>query len=243
MALFSSKQLNASAARIANDFRAALLPDREGDKEASSTKRLRLQARAVLPLVRGSPPESNQPRTRMSNIQNELPTPPRTWHVEIDGQRKGPMTKSQIDQLIGDGKLSRDSLVWHTGAPDWQPLSATEFSAGFANTPPPLTGKAIPNGLVWTLAFAPLLGAFLGGLFAGMLRMDPNSFWWVTLALNVVLSLMDERRLKGAGYDTARMGSAWLVPVYLYKRAQVLNQNLAYFITWVVCFAVSLIFG
>ena len=55
------------------------------------------------------------------------------------------MTKSQIDQLIGNGKLSRDSLVWHTGAPDWQPLSATEFSAGFANTPPPLTSPSSPT--------------------------------------------------------------------------------------------------
>ena len=32
----------------------------------------------------------------------------------------------------------------------------------------------------------------------------------------------------------------WLIPVYLYQRAKVLNQNLAYFIVWIVCFALML---
>ena len=30
---------------------------------------------------------------------------------------------------------------------------------------------------------------------------------------------------KKAGHDTSKMGSAWIVPVYLYKRAHVLKQN------------------
>jgi len=52
---------------------------------------------------------------------------------------------------------------------------------------------------------------------------------------------MDERKLKAAGHDTKKMGGAWLVPVYLYKRARVLKHNLAYFIVWVVCFVAILV--
>jgi len=37
------------------------------------------------------------------------------------------------------------------------------------------------------------------------------------------------------------MGSAWLVPVYLFNRAKVLKQNNAYFIIWVVLFCLSLV--
>lgn len=62
----------------------------------------------------------------------------------------------------------------------------------------------------------------------------------ITLLLNVGLSMQDERNLKKAGHDTEKMGGAWLVPVYMFKRAQILKQNNAYFIVWVVLFCVSL---
>ena len=91
--------------------------------------------------------------------------------------------------------------------------------------------------MVWGLAFAPVLGELLAGFLAGLSQRSLDSFWWVTLALNIVLSLIDERRLRAAGHDTKKMGAAWLVPVYLYKRATVLKQNRAYFIVWCVCFA------
>ena len=91
------------------------------------------------------------------------------------------------------------------------------------------------------LAFAPLIGEFIAGLLGGLTKSSMDKFWWVTLALNIGLSLLDERKLKAAGHDTKAMGGAWLVPVYLYKRAQVLKHNLAYFIVWVVCFVAILV--
>lgn len=66
--------------------------------------------------------------------------------------------------------------------------------------------------------------------------------WYITLALNILLGIFDEKRLQKAGHNTARFkGWIWLVPVYLYQRAQYLQQNLAYFIVWLVCFALVLI--
>ena len=165
---------------------------------------------------------------------------PETWHVEQKGERKGPFSTVQVTEMIRSKQLTRDSLCWWTGEVNWTPLYSTAFSSHFDHEPPPLTGAAVSNGLVWTLAFAPLIGEFIAGLFAGASRSSINNFWWVTLALNIGLSLLDERKLKAAGHDTKKMGGAWIVPVYLYKRSQVLKQNLAYFIVWVVCFVVML---
>lgn len=102
------------------------------------------------------------------------------------------------------------------------------------------SGEKVNNTLVWILAFAPLLGVFLAGVLAGATGRSINSFWWTTLVLNVGISMADERMLKKAGHPTDRMGGAWLVPVYLYKRAKVLGQGNACFIVWIVLFVLSL---
>ncbi len=57
----------------------------------------------------------------------------------------------------------------------------------------------------------------------------------VTLALNIGFSSLDEKRLQKAGHDTSRMGSSWIVPVYLFKRSRILKQSSAYFVVWIVC--------
>ena len=110
------------------------------------------------------------------------------------------------------------------------------------------THKHVNNTIVWILAFAPLIGLFLEACFAftvnadtGEAAMDNNKYWFITLALNIGLSYLDENRLKRAGWDTSKFkGMTWLVPVYLFKRAKALNQNLAYFIVWLVCFIFTL---
>jgi hypothetical protein len=52
---------------------------------------------------------------------------------------------------------------------------------------------------------------------------------------------MDEKKLVKAGVDTSKMGSAWLIPIYLYKRAEVLKQSPAYFWVWLIAFIVTII--
>ena len=124
---------------------------------------------------------------------------------------------------------------------DWTTIDSTAFATQFADTPPPLSGAAVNNTLVWWLAAAPLAGFFLENFLSGATGKDVNNFWWVTLVLNVVLSMLDEKKLQHAGHDTTRMGQSWLVPVYLYKRAEVLKQKNTYFIVWVVLFCVCLL--
>jgi hypothetical protein len=62
-----------------------------------------------------------------------------------------------------------------------------------------------------------------------------GNYLFITLILNIVLAFFDERQLVKAGYDTSRFrGWIWLVPVYLYQRANATGQNLAYFVVWII---------
>ena len=172
------------------------------------------------------------------------------WHYESNGQRLGPVAREEIEKLIAAGKLTYGGMVWKKGLADWQPVENTELKAHLQNTPPPLHGTMVNNTIVWVLAFAPLIGAFLEGAVAAAVNhnnalaeqaIDANKYWYVTVILNVALSYLDENRLRKAGVNTDKFkGMTWLVPVYLFKRAKNLKQNLAYFIVWLICFVVLL---
>lgn len=114
----------------------------------------------------------------------------------------------------------------------------------------------VNNLLVWILAFAPIIGLFLQAILAAALAPDnqflsqlavnyalhSGEYWWVTLALNIGLSIADELRLKRKGVNTSGFGRfAFLVPVYLWKRAKSLGHNQAYFWTWNVLFALTIL--
>lgn len=174
----------------------------------------------------------------MSNA--ETLAPQAEWHYEVDGVRTGPVTEDEIVGLIAVKKLDRGSFLWRKGLADWTALETTSFHKHFSDTPPPLTGAAVSNNVVWWLAFAPLVGVLVAGFLSGATDKDIDKFWWVTLVLNIALSVADEKKLKQAGHDTGKMGPSFIVPVYLFKRAKILKQSNSYFIVWVVLFSLSL---
>lgn len=163
------------------------------------------------------------------------------WHYSVGGQRFGPVSEAAMVDLVRQGTLDGQSLVWSASLPDWQPLATTTLATalGARQSPPPLTGSGVKNELVWILAFAPLLGLVLQGVLSGLTGASLDTFWFATLLLNILLSTADEKRLVAAGHDTARMGAAWLIPVYLYKRADVLRHQPSYFAVWCVTFLLS----
>lgn len=175
-----------------------------------------------------------------------------SWYHEEDGQRKGPVSETGIIGLIRSGKLGYGASVWKRGFADWQRIEDTPLRAHLEQlAPPPLSGDHVNNSLIWVLAFAPLIGLVLEYFVSGLLHRDQyaaeqaadeGKYWFVTVALNIGLSYLDERRLQMAGHNTDKFkGWTWLVPVYLYRRAAALRQNLAYFVVWIVCFAVVLL--
>lgn len=164
------------------------------------------------------------------------------WFYEIGGERKGPVKEQEIKNLIVSGVLNYGSRLWNQALRDWRLLEETHFK-NLLTEPPPITGTAISNKLVWWLAFIPLIGYLLEGMIASVTETSMESLWFVTLALNIGLSICDEKKLQKAGHDTAKMGSSWLVPVYLFKRAQTLKQSNSYFVVWISTFLLVVILG
>lgn len=177
---------------------------------------------------------------------------PGEWHYDEDGQRKGPVPASEMERLIAAGKITYGSMVWKKGLPEWQPVENSELNIHLHNSPPPLTGTMVNNTIVWTLAFAPVLGFLLEYFVAGAVHRNEfvaesaassGQYWYITLILNLALSYLDENRLRKAGVNTDKFkGMTWLIPVYLFQRAKYLKQNKAYFIVWLICFA-FILFG
>jgi hypothetical protein len=105
--------------------------------------------------------------------------------------------------------------------------------------------------VVWILAFAPIIGLLIKSFLVGATADDPanidvldvlrsGEFWYVTLILNIGLSMLDLKRLKQAGVDTKSFGKlVCIVPVYLWKRAKSLEQGPAYFWVWLAAFVLT----
>jgi len=166
--------------------------------------------------------------------------PPVAWHYMLNGKRIGPTSETEIKRLLSVGTLDNKTLVWKENLDDWIPISQTALKCP-TTTPPPLTGAAVSNGYVWTVAFVPIWGTVLEYIVAGATDSNVENLWFITLLLNITFCIVDGRVLKNAGHDTDKFGGwAWFVPVYLYKRAKALNQSLSYFITWMALFVASL---
>lgn len=60
------------------------------------------------------------------------------WYYESGGQQQGPVTETDLDRLLGEGKITPDTLVWREGMSGWTPLRVARPSA----TPAPAAGAA-----------------------------------------------------------------------------------------------------
>lgn len=92
------------------------------------------------------------------------------------------------------------------------------------------------SGMAWTIAIAPLIGAFAEGFVSGIFSYSGDWLIIVTLGVNIVLCTLDEKKLKNDGHDTSKLNT-WLVPVYLFNRASLLREKPAYAILWCILFS------
>ena len=93
------------------------------------------------------------------------------WFYELNGERKGGISETDLITLIRNGTLRHGSSVWKKGFADWTNIEDTQLREHLDNTtPPPLTGAKVNNTVVWILAFAPLLGLTLEYFVAYMVQ-------------------------------------------------------------------------
>ena len=106
----------------------------------------------------------------------------------------------------------------------------------------PATGvqQPISHTMAWVAAFIPLFGIFL---FNPILVALGGSALLGTIPIilsNVIVLTSDAEALKKRGLDTSALGSAFLVPVYLFRRVNLVGGGYGYAVTWMITFFLSL---
>lgn len=71
-----------------------------------------------------------------------LNTPPVQWYAAINNQQAGPFSEDQLGELIMQGKVTKESLVWRQGMADWAKAGTIpELADKFLTLPPPLPNQ------------------------------------------------------------------------------------------------------
>lgn len=74
------------------------------------------------------------------------PPPERVWHIAENGQTKGPFSRADLGRMVGEGGLTRSSLVWTAGAEGWTAAGdIAELAQLFTVMPPPPPPPAPPQ--------------------------------------------------------------------------------------------------
>lgn len=60
------------------------------------------------------------------------------WFYALNEEQQGPVTDSQLDELIRAGTVAPNTLVWREGMADWKPISAARSAAAPSGSPPPV---------------------------------------------------------------------------------------------------------
>src|SRR5579883_1594544 len=85
-------------------------------------------------------PRSEQAAGERSRACEGGPMSNRAWYIAIDGKQVGPYPEDQFRELIANGLVDRNSLVWSEGMTAWQ--RAGYVPGLFAPAQPPVAAPA-----------------------------------------------------------------------------------------------------
>ena len=60
------------------------------------------------------------------------------YHIAVDGEATGPYSVEGLQQQLGNGVITKSTLVWANGMPDWQQASEVAELRELFSAPPPL---------------------------------------------------------------------------------------------------------
>lgn len=70
-----------------------------------------------------------------------------SWFYALNNEQKGPVTEQELSQLVQQGAVTGDTLVWKEGLAEWRPYREVAPAPG---SPPPLSQAVadVPGGVV-----------------------------------------------------------------------------------------------
>ncbi|WP_163833395.1 DUF4339 domain-containing protein [Spartinivicinus ruber] len=158
------------------------------------------------------------------------------WHYAVNGEQIGPVSIDDIKVAVNAGKITTSTKVWN-GKGDWKPAKETRLfdilKSADPAIPPPLASEDVANNFIWILIVVPILGVTIDFII-GTVLIFPS------FIANTILCIMDIRKLKAAGYIAPNHWTVFIVPVYIWKRATLLNHKRNYFYSWIASFFLSI---
>lgn len=106
------------------------------------------------------------------------------WFYVDAGQQAGPVPDEQLDELVRNGKVRGDTLVWREGLANWQPYTqARPEGVQPAAPPPPAVGGAVPPmaAAPGQPVYQPMPGVAYGLAYAG---------FWIRLVAKLIDGLI-----------------------------------------------------
>ena len=103
---------------------------------------------------------------RRSQTRKEYDMTTRSWFAVIAGQQTGPYSDEQLHDLISQGRVNRDSMVWCEGMQNWQRASDIPGLIPPSHMPPPIPSSGVlaigmqqrTDSLATTATVGPLIG-------------------------------------------------------------------------------------
>jgi hypothetical protein len=95
------------------------------------------------------------------------------WYFDLNQKPFGPVSSETIAEELKAGRITRMTLVWRQGWPQWKHLGETELAALAAPTPPPLLAETPPPVYAANPKYKKTTPSALTSLF----------WWWFSLNL------------------------------------------------------------
>ena len=160
------------------------------------------------------------------------------WYYVNGSNRIGPVVFDQVKSAITAGDITKETLVWHKGLPDWCFAANTSLQPLFSTIAPPISKAALSDKWLWSLATLPhfanlFLFQIINTLDSGL---GDNFITCVVIGLNIIFLTLDVSYLKKAGHDIGKslyLGMI-LVPVYMFVRSAKTNKNYWPAIVWCI---------
>jgi GYF domain 2 len=167
------------------------------------------------------------------------------WYYKKRDARIGPVAEEELIKLFRSREIGRSTLVSSTqndqSQPEWRLFWASGILSPEELTPPPLRPSFASDRYAWLIAIFPLLIS-MGDLIRIALMKGATyepAIILVSLFCYGLLAWLDQNKLLELGYTDAedRLSVWWalLIPVYLWKRANIVRQS-----KWQVWFWVAM---
>jgi GYF domain 2 len=155
------------------------------------------------------------------------------WHVIIDGEQRGPLSRAQVLEHLHDGQLVGSDLIWRPGFSDWKPVSEL---ADFWQ--PPRRGPSLPPPLPAPTELSGRNDDHSDDAPATPLIALPNKKWsiWKAASAGLTLSLftLAIQVASGRGFEIANLVQTASVATVVQLAAQILAAPLLFVIIAVV---------